>query len=48
MDRLSGPGRNGDRAAYEAERNFLCLRALVRTLVRMLAKGLISVKGLAA
>ncbi|MET4675903.1 MULTISPECIES: nuclease domain-containing protein [unclassified Luteibacter] len=37
-----------DRAAYEAERNFYCLRALVRTWMRMIAKGLITVKGIAA
>ena len=37
-----------DRAAYEAERNFYCLRALVRTWIRMIAKGLITVKGISA
>ncbi|HEY4292078.1 nuclease domain-containing protein [Luteibacter sp.] len=37
-----------DRAAYEAERNFYCLRALIRTQLRMIAKGLIIVKGIAA
>jgi hypothetical protein len=37
-----------DRAAYEALRNFYALRALVRTQLRMVAKGLITVKGVAA
>lgn len=37
-----------DRAAYEALRNFYALRALVRTQLRMVAKGLITVKGMAA
>lgn len=37
-----------DRAAYEAERDFYCLRALVRTWMRMIAKGLITVKGIEA
>ena len=37
-----------DRAAYEAERDFYCLRALVRTWMRMITKGLITVKGIAA
>jgi hypothetical protein len=42
------PAETADRAAYEAERNFYCLRALVRTQLRMVAKGLITVKGMAA
>lgn len=37
-----------DRSAYEAERDFYCLRALVRTWMRMIAKGLITVKGIEA
>ena len=42
------PAETADRAAYEAERDFYCLRALVRTQLRMVAKGLITVKGIAA
>jgi hypothetical protein len=33
---------------YEADRNFYAVRALVRTHLRMLAKGIITVKGMAA
>jgi Ni,Fe-hydrogenase I small subunit len=37
-----------DRAQYESDRNFYALRAVVRTQLRMVAKGLITVKGMAA
>ncbi|KAF1009510.1 MAG: putative nuclease YbcO [Luteibacter sp.] len=37
-----------DRKAYEDLRNFYALRALVRTQQRMVAKGIITVKGIAA
>ena len=42
------PAETADRAAYEAARNFYALRSIVRTLLRMVAKGLITVKGMAA
>lgn len=37
-----------DRAQYEADRNFYAIRAMVRTWLRMIAKGLIVVKGMKA
>lgn len=41
------PAETADRAAYEAARDFYALRSIVRTLLRMVAKGLITVKGMA-
>ncbi|MFC4526389.1 DUF1364 family protein [Dyella halodurans] len=35
-------------ATYESDRNFYALRAMVRTQLRMVAKGIIQVKGVAA
>lgn len=40
------PAEAADRARYEAERNFYALRAMVRTQLRLVAKGIISVKGM--
>lgn len=42
------PAETADREAYEAARNFYALRALVRTQLRMVAKGIITVQGMAA
>lgn len=35
-----------DRQRYESDRNFYALRAIVRTQLRMVAKGIITVKGM--
>lgn len=37
-----------DRAKYESDRNYYGIRAMVRTQLRMVAKGLITVNGIAA
>jgi hypothetical protein len=42
------PAETADRARYESDRNFYALRAMVRTQLRMVAKGIITVKGMAA
>lgn len=40
------PAETADRLQYEADRNFYALRAMIRTLLRMVAKGIITVKGM--
>jgi len=40
------PAETADRLQYEADRNFYALRAIVRTQLRMVAKGIITVKGM--
>ena len=42
------PVETAEREKYEADRNFYALRAMVRTQIRMVAKGLIIVRGMPA